>query len=175
VKALNWGSARSRWVPDVWPMSRAWQQIERAAEQIAALAAASEIVIAIEAVNPREANVLYYLTDALHLAKGVNHPSLRLNVDYYHLVKQNEEIEHIAKVADWLAHAHTSDDDRRFPALNGWDQRSFLRALAAAGYDGRLSFEVRDSGDGRFAENARTSVRRMRELQREVLTSSASP
>jgi sugar phosphate isomerase/epimerase len=168
VKAINWGSAVSRWVPDGWPMSKAWEQIERASLLIAELAAKTGIVVAIEAVNPREANVLYYLTDAMHLAKVVNHPNLRLNVDYYHLVKQNEPIEHIAAVAAWLAHAHTSDDERRFPTLGDWDQRPFLRALKAAGYDGRLSFEVRDVGDGQFAERARLSVRRTRELQREI-------
>jgi sugar phosphate isomerase/epimerase len=168
VKAINWGSAVSRWVPDGWPMSRAWEQIERASELIARIAEKSDIVIAIEAVNPREANVLYYLTDALHLAKVVNRPNLRLNVDYYHVVKQNEPIEHVATVAEWLAHAHTSDDERRFPTLGDWDQRPFLRALRSAGYDGRLSFEVRDVGDGRYAERARTSVQQLRALQREV-------
>src|ERR1700738_3356762 len=40
VKAINWGSARSRWVPDGWPMSRAWEQIERTARLIAERAAA---------------------------------------------------------------------------------------------------------------------------------------
>jgi sugar phosphate isomerase/epimerase len=168
VKAINWGSVASRRVPKGWPLSRAWEQIERASELIARIAEASDVVIAIEAVNPREANALYYLTDALQLATVVNRPNLRLNVDYYHMVKQNEPLEHLGIVAPWLAHAHTSDDERRFPTVGDWDQRPFLRALQSAGYDGRLSFEVRDVGDGHYAERAQTSVQRMRALQREV-------
>jgi sugar phosphate isomerase/epimerase len=168
VRAINWGSVASRRVPESWPFSRAWEQIERASELIARIAETSGVVIAIEAVNPREANVLYYLTDALQLARIVNRPNLRLNVDYYHLVKQNEPLEHLALVAPWLAHAHTSDDERRFPTLGDWDQRPFLRALRSAGYDGRLSFEVRDPGDGHYADRAQTSVRQLRALQREV-------
>jgi len=171
VKAINWGSAESRRVPPGWPMSRAWEQIERAADLIADLAAAAAVVVAVESVNPREANVVYYLTDALHLVQIVNRPSLRLNVDYYHLVKQNEPLEHIQVAAGWLAHAHTSDDERRFPCLGDWDQRPFLEALAEVGYDGRLSFEVRKTDNDAFADAARLSVQRLRALQQAVVRS----
>ncbi len=162
VGVVNWGSAESRRVPPGWPMSRAWEQIERAATLIADLAAAAGVTVVVEAVNPREANVLYYLTDARHLVETVDRPNLKLIVDYYHVVKQNEPIEHLAAVAKHLAHAHTSDDHRHFPGLGDWDQTPFLQALAGVGYDGRLSFEVRSRPGRDFAEDARASVRQMR-------------
>jgi D-psicose/D-tagatose/L-ribulose 3-epimerase len=168
VKIINWGSVVSRRVPDGWPMSKAWDQIERTAALIADVAATSGVTIAVEAVNPREANILFYLTEALNLARTIDRPNFRLNVDYYHLVKQNEPPEHLSAGASLLAHAHTSDDNRGFPGLGEWDQRPFLESLKEAGYDGRLSFEVRGAYSPTFADDAQRSVRLMRELQAEV-------
>jgi sugar phosphate isomerase/epimerase len=168
VQVINWGSAESRRVPPGWPMSRAWEQLERAAGRVADLSEAAGVVVVVEAVNPREANILYYLTDAKHLVDQINRPSLRAIVDYYHVVKQSEPIAHVAAIADVLAHAHTSDDDRRFPGDGDWDQRPFLRALAEAGYDGRVSFEVRASQGRPDPATACASVRHMRELHQEI-------
>jgi D-psicose/D-tagatose/L-ribulose 3-epimerase len=169
VKVINWGSAESRRVPPGWSMSRAWEQIERTAELIADLAEAAGIVVVVEPVNPREANILYYVTDALNLVQTINRASLRLLVDYYHVMKQNEPLEHVKAAADWLAHAHTSDDERRFPCLGQWDQRPFLGALVNAGYDGRLSFEVAKRDEAVYAEQAALSIGRLREVYRTVL------
>jgi sugar phosphate isomerase/epimerase len=178
VKVINWGSVASRRLPEGWPMSKGWEQIERTAELIADLAAAAGVTIAVETVNPREANILFYLTEGVNLVETVNRPNLRLNVDYYHLYKQNEPPEHFAAAAPYLVHAHTSDNQRGFPGLGEWDQRPFLRSLKAAGYDGRLSFEVagtlnltRTDAPPRgvtpeFAEAAKRSVALMREMQR---------
>jgi sugar phosphate isomerase/epimerase len=165
VKIINWGSVVSRRVPDGWPMSKAWEQIEQTAALIADIAAMSRVTIAVEAVNPREANILFYLTEALTLAKTIDRPNFRLNVDYYHLVKQNEPPEHLTAAAPFLVHAHTSDDYRGFLGLGDWDQRPFLQSLKVVGYDGRLSFEVKGPFSPKFADDAQRSVRLMRELQ----------
>ena len=169
VKVINWGSAESRQVPAGWPMSQAWEQLEKAAELVAGIAQSAGVTVVVEPVNPRETNILYYVTDALHLVQILNRPSLRVIADYYHCVKQDEPLEHITAAASWLAHTHTSDDARRFPCLDGgWDQRPFLRALRAAGYDDRMSFEVRATPGQPYAEQARLSVGRLRELWRAV-------
>jgi sugar phosphate isomerase/epimerase len=168
VKVINWGSVDSRRVPPGWPFSRAWEQIEQAADLIAEIAEETGVVVAIEAVNPREANVLYYVTDAVHLAKTINRPGLQVLVDYYHVVKQNEPLEHIRAAAGLLVHTHTSDDERQFPTIGGWDQRPFLQALADVGYDQRMSFEVRRRSDRPFEADARLSVQRLRALHKSV-------
>ena len=168
VVVVNWGSVQSRRVPADWPMSRAWQQIEQAAGLIAEIAKPLGITIAVESVNPHEANVLFYLPEAANLVATVGAPNLRLNLDYYHCVKQNEPAAHLDAVAQLIAHTHTSDDARRFPMLGDWDQRPFLAYLDRIGYHGRVSFEVRDPGERSFAAAAALSVKRMRDLEREV-------
>jgi len=82
-------------------------------------------------------------------------------------------VEQIAQAAGWLAHAHTSDDQRGFPCLGAWDQRPFLQALVGAGYDGRISFEVARRNTSSYAADARASVQRMRDLLRSVITQSS--
>lgn len=171
VRVINWGSVASRRVPPDWPMSRAWAQIEQAAGLIADAAEAAGVIVAIEAVNPREANILFYLTEAANLAQTIGRPCLRVNVDYYHCMKQNEPLAHIPAIAPYLAHAHTSDDHRQFPGLGEWDQRPFLRALRAVGYDERLSFEVHDPGNLPFAVAAQRSVAHLRAAVQEVAIS----
>lgn len=168
VTVINWGSVASRRVPAGWPMSRAWQQIESAAALIAEIAADYDVNVAVESVHPREANILFYLTEAINLVSTVNRPNFRLNVDYFHMMRQNEPDDHVALAAPWLIHAHTSDDYRAFPALGGWDQRRFLNLLKSAGYNGRLSFEVEGEYSPEFADAARRSVERMREMSGDV-------
>jgi sugar phosphate isomerase/epimerase len=164
VKVINWGSAESRQVPAGWPMAKAWAQLEEAAGVIAEIAGRAEVMVVVEPVNPRETNILYYVTDAVNMVETINHPNLRVIADYFHCVKQNEPMEHIVGAAAYLVHTHTSDDARGFPCLGDWDQRPFLRTLRAAGYDGRMSFEVHRRPNQPYEEMARASVLAMRAL-----------
>ena len=92
----------------------------------------------------------------------VNLPRIRVLADYYHMVKQNEPMEHLLDGGTWLQHAHTSDDERRFPGPEGYDQRRFLQYLKRARYNGRLSFECRAPED--FDGEAKRAVEYMRHL-----------
>jgi sugar phosphate isomerase/epimerase len=105
---------------------------------------------------------VYYLRDALHLAQVVNRPRIRVLADYYHMVKQDEPLEHLLEAGAWIHHAHTSGDHRQFPHPEGYDQRRFLQYLKRAGYGGRLSFECRATED--FDRQARQSVEYVRNL-----------
>jgi sugar phosphate isomerase/epimerase len=167
IHTITWGSAAAKTVPDGWSMSAAFEQVERASHLIADLAGKHGLIVVIEPINPRECNIMYYVTDALHLARVVDRPEIRVLADYYHMMLQNEPLEHILVAGEYLAYTHTADLDRVFPALGVWDQRPFLSHLRRAGYDGNLSFESWTvSGD--FGVAARESVARMRSLWAEV-------
>ena len=142
VRVFNWGSPNSKSIPDGWPISKAFEQIERAAHMIADVVAAHDAICVIEPINPRECNVIYYVTDGVLLARSVERPQIRVLADFFHMSLQNEPLDHLEAARGWLGHTHTSGPERYFP-LPGqpWDQRAFLRALAASGYDGRVSVE----------------------------------
>jgi D-psicose/D-tagatose/L-ribulose 3-epimerase len=166
VEVFNWGSPFSKSIPLGWPVSKAYAQIERAAEMIADTLAPHGAICVIEPINPRECNVMYYVTDGALLAASVNRPQIRVLADFFHMSLQHEPLAHLAAARDVLAHTHTSGPDRYFPAPGQpWDQGSFLRALREIGYDGRVTLESWTVKDGStFAADASSSVAYLRSL-----------
>ena len=93
----------------------------------------------IEPINPRECNVIYYVTDGVLLATSVDRPEIRVLADFFHMSLQSEPLAHLEAARGWLGHTHTSGPDRYFPQPGqAWDQRAFLKALQELGWiDGR--------------------------------------
>ncbi len=170
VRVFNWGSAPSKSVPLGWAVSRAYAQIEQVAHLIADVMAPLDCTCVIEPINPRECNIIYYLTDAVLVAASVNRPQIRVLADFFHVALQNEPLEHVAAARDWLAHVHTSGPDRHFPKpTDPWDHAAFLRALRRAGYDRTLSFESHRLPPGAdYAEEARAGITYIRWLYDQV-------
>jgi sugar phosphate isomerase/epimerase len=170
VSVFNWGSPHSKSIPVGWPISKALEQIERAAHLIADVVGRYDATCVIEPINPRECNVIYYVTDGVLLAASVDRPQIKVLADFFHMSLQSEPLEHLEAARGWLGHTHTSGPDRYFPQPGqGWDQRSFLAALRASGYDGRVSVEswaVRPGST--FAEDARASATYLRRLLSEL-------
>ncbi len=166
VKVFNWGSPASKSVPPGWPYSKAFEQIERAAHLIADICKAHDAICVVEPINPRECNVIYYVTDGARVAESIGRPEIRALADFFHMSQQNEPLEHIAAAGEWLAHCHTSGPNRCFPLPGqAWDQSAFLGALRATGYDQRLTVESWNPRPGStFAEDARASVAYLRTL-----------
>jgi sugar phosphate isomerase/epimerase len=155
VRVVNWGSWQSRLVPDGFSFARAFEQLEQFGHIVADIAGRYVITIAIEPICPGECNIVYYVRDALHLARVIGRPEVRVLADYYHMVKQSEPMEHLVEAGAWVRHAHTSDDGRRFPTEDGFDQALFFRYLRRAGYDERVSLECR-AAEG-YEEKARAA------------------
>lgn len=170
VRVFNWGSAPSKSVPLGWSYARAFAQIEQAAHMIADVMAPLDCTCVIEPINPRECNIIYYLSDAVLVAASVNRPQIRVLADFFHVALQNEPLEHVEEAREWLAHVHTSGPDRRFPKpTDPWDHAGFLRALRRAGYDRTLSFESHRLPPGAaYEDEARAGIAYMRSLFEQV-------
>jgi hypothetical protein len=91
VRVFNWGSPFSKSVPPGWPYSRAFEQIERAAHLIADVVRAHNAICVIEPINPRECNVIYYVTDGALVAESIGRPEMRCLADFFHMSLQNEK------------------------------------------------------------------------------------
>jgi sugar phosphate isomerase/epimerase len=172
VRVVNWGSWQSRLVPEGFSFARAFEQLEQFGQIVGAIAGRYGITIAIEPICPGECNIVYYVRDALHLARVIGRPEVRVLADYYHMVKQSEPMEHLVEAGDWLRHAHTSDDGRRFPTGDGFDQALFFRSLWRAGYDERVSLECR-AAEG-YEEKARAASKYLRATWAEAVAGAQS-
>jgi D-psicose/D-tagatose/L-ribulose 3-epimerase len=166
VRTYNWGSAVAKNVPDGFPYSKAFEQLEREAHVIADALERHGGRCAIEPINPLECNIVYYLTDGMLLAKSVGRASIGVNADYYHMALQNEPLEHVERIKAFLFHTHTSGPNRHFPKPSDpFDHAAFMRALKQVGYDQTMGFECSRTPPGAdYAEEARAGVRYIRQL-----------
>jgi sugar phosphate isomerase/epimerase len=142
VKMIVWGSGGARRLPDGFDRSRATQQFEMIASKVATLAASYNITLALESLNSSETNFINTAAEAFSIVKTVNHPNLRLNIDIYHMLKENESPEIIITAKDFIVHCEIAEKEHRSPpGIHGTDFRPYLSALRKSGYQGNIFIE----------------------------------
>jgi len=119
---------------------------------LAPIAAKHRVTVVIEPLNKKDCNVLTTVA------------ALRLLVDAYHLLLDDDSLEDIVRNGDLLAHVHIATVPNRLPpGAEACDLGPFFDALVRAGYDGRVSFEGRVSDPETDLARA---LSHMRELER---------
>jgi len=142
LRTIVFGSGKSRQVPDGFDAGRALAQLAEHLRRWGPLAEAAGVTIVVEPLARRHCNIVNTVRDGAELVRQVNHPSIRLLGDTYHMVANGEAPDDLAEVAPLLAHVHCSEyEGRRAPGTNGEDLRPYFRALKASGYDGAVSME----------------------------------
>ena len=143
VKVVVFGSGGARRVPEGFPQEEAFAQlVELCREHIAPAAAAHGITCCVEPLNQKETNILTTSGECFRLVEAVNHPNLQLLVGHCHIA--------------------SAQNSRLVPQpWDGQDYLPFFQALAAMGYEGRLSLE----GDTRGGlPQIRSSLAYLRQL-----------
>jgi D-psicose/D-tagatose/L-ribulose 3-epimerase len=156
-EVVVWGSASSRNVPDGFPRDRAWGQIKDFLRLAGEAARPHRCVIAIEALRHQESNIINTSAEALRLVHEVNHPNVRMIVDYYHLRIENEDPEIIWRARHEIVHFHFANPQgRRWPKSPSEDPEyaRFFELVKKIGFQGGISIE----GNGSFEEDARASL-----------------
>jgi hydroxypyruvate isomerase len=130
------------------------QGVERKAQQAcllenlrlaAPLAAEAGVVLTLEVLNPTD-NPGYFLTspeEARQVVETLDHPSLRMQLDTYHLglLGYDPAVE-IQRHAEWIGHIQFADfPGRHEPGSGGLDFSGIRAALEAIGYDGYIGLE----------------------------------
>ena len=148
VKVVGFGSGGARRVPEGFPPA----------------AAAHGITCCVEPLNQKETNILTTSGECFRLVEAVNHPNLQLLVDLYHFDLEGESLSALVGYRGRLGHCHiaSAQNSRLVPQpWDGQDYLPFFRALAAMGYEGRLSLE----GDTRGGlPQIRSSLAYLRQL-----------
>ena len=147
AKVIVFGSPGARTVPDGFPREKAWAQLVdflRLAGQVVKTRGYG-MVIGIEALRKPETNIVNSVAEALRLAREVNDPRVRLNVDFYHLAFENEDPDVVLQAGPRIAHVQISDPVQRgFPKDDAGEPRyrRFFDNLRKIGYRGRISVEA---------------------------------
>ena len=152
-----WGSAGSRNVPENFSRDRAWNQIKEFLQMAGDTARSRQLVIAIEPLRHQESNIINTGAEALRLVREVNHPSVRMIIDYYHLRVENEDPEIIVRARQEIVHFHFANPEgRRWPRNPSEDPEyaRFFALLRQINFRGGISIE----GNGTFQEDARASL-----------------
>lgn len=142
VEVVVFGSGGARRIPDGFDADRAHEQLVRFAGMAGRIAAEHGVTVVVEPLNLAECNVLNTVAECADLVNEVDHPGLRLLVDAYHLLKDNDRCEDVAANGPLLRHVHIATvPNRRAPGAEECDFIPFFQALATAGYSGRISIE----------------------------------
>ena len=137
------GSSGARNVPAGFSHDDAWAQLRSLLVALAPIAGRHGITIAIEHLNRGESNILNSVAEGWRMAQEVAHPHVRLLIDAYHLLVENEPLAILAQVAPAIAHVHVAQGiDRIFPSGHDNALTAFFTALRSTGYAQRCSVEA---------------------------------
>ncbi len=157
-----WGSAGSRNVPPGFSRAKAWTQIQDFLRRAGNIARQHDIIIAIEPLRHQESNIINTGVEALRLVQEINHPNIKMIIDYYHLREEKENLDIIWKARKEIVHFHFANPHGRlWPKSPAEDPEysQFFMLVKKIHFHGGISIE----GQGSFAQDAAASLAFFRE------------
>ena len=162
-RVVVWGSSQSRNVPAGFSRDTAWLQIQEFLHLLGDIAARNNLMIGIEPLRKQECNILNTAGEALKLARVVNHPNIKIIVDFYHLRQENENPDIIRIAQKDIVHLHFANPTgRHWPraATEDPQYQRFFSLVKEIGYKGGLSLE----GNGTFEDDGAASLQFFKEM-----------
>ena len=147
-KIAVWGSSKSRNVPEGFPRAQAWEQIRSFLRRAGAIARRKDMVMAIEPLRRQESNILNTGAETLRMVCEVNHPNVRMIIDFYHLREENENPEIIWTARKQIVHFHFANPHGRLWPQNPSEDpeyAAFFRQVKRIHFRGGISIEARGS------------------------------
>ena len=144
VRIIVLGSGGARRIPKGFDPGRAHGQFVTFCRQLAPRAQVHDVTVALEPLNRAETNLMNTVSEAVRVVDEIDHPSIRLVADLYHLLRENESATAIRKAGQRICHCHVAEKEQRTPpGTVGDDFRPLFAALKSVGYRGRISVECR--------------------------------
>lgn len=141
LKTLVFGSGRVRSKPEGLSEEETFYRLTQLLKKAAGIVAAHGMILVVEPLNRKETDMIQKLDQGRRLVEAVDHPAVRLLVDYYHFCQEADVLGENA--LPLLAHAHYAQPDKRvYPHEIDSKAAEFLGALRRGGYDGRISIEA---------------------------------
>jgi sugar phosphate isomerase/epimerase len=142
MTVIVFGSAGARMIPEGFPATKAFEQYVDLLRQFGPLAASNGVTLVVEPLNRGECNLINTVIEGAEAVRRADQPAVKLLVDLFHMLRNDESPDDITKVGPLIRHAHLAEkQDRAAPGTHDDDFRPFLRALHRTGYNDRLALE----------------------------------
>ncbi len=134
------------WQQEVIAPADQWKWAVEHTRELAVYAESLGLEIAIE-LEPFHLSLINNVDRMARFLDDVGHPAARANVDVSHLALAKDAPDQLGKLRGRIAHVHLSDCDGRKhgdlpPGRGVVDFPPYLKALAAADFDGTVSIEL---------------------------------
>ncbi len=141
-KVVVFGSGKCRCCPPGYDYGKAYKELVKVYQTTGRIAADYGIEIVIEPLSRKETNMICTMAEGAMLQADIGLSNVKLLSDYFHVIANHDRIEDIETIGQF-GHIHiASGEGRRYPLKEeGEHYREFMKALKAAGYDGRISIE----------------------------------
>lgn len=140
IKTLVFGSGGARHFVDEMTEDEALNILADLLKRMAPIVAEKGITIVVEPLEKPATNCINETHTGAKLVRMVNHPNIRLLVDYYHFARENDILDPMD--VPLFAHVHTADPATRSCQTEITEFFSlFLHVLKKNGWDGNLSLE----------------------------------
>ncbi len=140
IKTLVFGSGGARHFVDEMTEDEALAFLADLLKRMAPIVAEKGITIVVEPLEKPATNCINETHTGAKLVRMVNHPNIRLLVDYYHYARENDRLDPMN--VPLFAHIHTADPANRSCQTEITEHfRIFMAFLKANGWDGNLSLE----------------------------------
>lgn len=140
IRSMVFGSGTARKCPAGMTREAAFEKLTALLKKAGPIAAGKDVTLVIEPLNKGETDMINETGSGAELARAVDHPNVKLLVDYYHYGIENDKLD--PKNVSLIAHAHCAELSKRTcPTEVDDDFAAFFKLLKENGWDGRISFE----------------------------------
>ncbi len=144
-KIVVFGSGHARKIPDGFDKATADEQMIAFLELAGELAQKNDITVVLEPLPIRQTNFVNTGREGLRFVKAINHPRLRLLIDYWHMCNEKESPDIVLEIGkEYLKHIHIANPvGGIYPKKTDLaDYAGFIARLKKIGYTGGISIEA---------------------------------
>lgn len=162
---IVFGSGLAKNLPFGFPKDRAWGQLVTLCQELDPIAGSNNITIVLEPLRKSECNIINSVEEALKLMWESNTKNIKILVDYYHMVAENESSDILLEAASNIRHVHLANPVKRsFP--KSWNEnlsyQMFFENLKKIRYNARISVEAFSDN---FHEDAKVSINFLNQIK----------
>lgn len=105
----------------------------------------SDLILGIEPVNRFESHFINTAADAVKFIKAVGVPNVKVHLDTFHMIREEDNIERAVQTAgNLLGYVHVCENQRGIPGSGLMPWTIFMKAIKQVGYDGYMTIESFD-------------------------------